>query len=492
MKVTRRNFVRGIGATGLATMVPSISFNVNASTNGDESNGDYKALICVFLKGGNDFFHQVVPNVIEGDNNVYSKYTQRRSAFLPTSESTNEPTIEGQYWDAQLKDENGKSIFIHNDMSELSTLFQTGNANVVLNVGTLLQDTNNQNLSTAKLPSNLFAHNKQQEAWQRSFLNSDGDESKNGWLGRAIDEIQDDIDGAISNNFYGGPHELMDSEKTEAVYLSKSGFDPLRLSFGRMGTYYQNIFGINYLHSPSASSVSHPSPLTAAYANAMKSAHFYSDKLRSIFSSSDVQPDESISYKSGNTESNFALQLRAVRQMIQARKCLGGTNGTRQVFFVELGGFDTHAEQELRQSDLMKEFSTVTNLFYASLGTMKDSVMTGTLSEFGRTMHTNDRNGTDHGWGGGQFLFGPTVAHPIEDDIESRRCFGKYPDFDEASDDDNGEGRLIPKISHEEYAGYMLNWLGLEAHQIQEVFPLLRNDPHFEVISASGVVNNNL
>ncbi|CZF78640.1 hypothetical protein GCE9029_00966 [Grimontia celer] len=476
MKVTRRSFVRGVTATGLAAMVPNISFKVNASTI-NRSDSGHKALVCIFLKGGNDFFHQVVPARIDGENNIYTKYTYKRSAFLPKEEGTDTPTIDGLYWDAKLKDGNGEAISIHNDMSELEELFQSGNANVVLNVGTLLQKTDKENLSGAKLPNNLFAHNKQQEAWQRSFQNKEGDQSKLGWLGSALDAIQDSSEGFISNNFYAGPHELMDSNKTEALYLSKTGFNPLRLSFGRMGTYYQNIYSIDYTRNSSMIPVSRPSPLTSAYANAMKKAHFYSGELQPIFSPDGTPADTSISYKSGNTESNFALQLRAVRQMIEAKDDLGGNHGTRQVFFVELGGFDTHADQEIRQSELMKEFSTVIKLFYESLGSDHQDVMTCTLSEFGRTMHTNDRDGTDHGWGGGQFIFGPNVAETISDDSDFRRCFGNYPDYEDNSDDDNGEGRLIPQISHEEYAAYMLDWLGLEADQIEDVFPLLANNP---------------
>ncbi|PML77363.1 DUF1501 domain-containing protein [Enterovibrio norvegicus] len=493
MKVTRRNFIQGAGAIGISAFVPSLSFNVHAS----ESDMGYKALVCVFFKGGNDFFHQVVP---EDKNNSY--YTTRSS--IATDES----------WSSGLKDQSGNLINVHQKLKPLDGLFNNRNANLVLNVGTLLKETNREqhdnpadfiipvgdnlserdileaNPNSLVLPKNLFAHNKQQEIWQRSFKNHLGEHSELGWLGEALGELQPpNVSKKISNSFYTASNELLDSDNIPPFSVNRNGFDSMLITNQAITKeHYDNISGFNYL-SVNGEDRS-LSPLSTAYSNVMKEASRYSKDLHELFGrpTSDKTPlyeiNTNIKTDTVPKTDAFEKQIREVKRIIDAKASasLSDQNKTRQVFFVELEGFDTHSDQIDRQEQLMIDFASVIASFYTELGGDADCVMTCTLSEFGRTMHTNARGGTDHGWGGGQFMFGPSSAVGLSNSTDNR-CFGSYPDFkilDEnglpiINEDDNGDGRLIPKISHEQYAAHMLHWLELNDDQINNVFPLLLN-----------------
>ncbi|PMN94204.1 DUF1501 domain-containing protein [Enterovibrio norvegicus] len=494
MKVTRRKFIQGAGSIGISALVPSLSFNVHAS----ECEMGYKALVCVFFKGGNDFFHQVVP---EDKNDSY--YTTRSS--IATDES----------WSSGLKDQSGNLINIHQKLKPLDSLFNNKNANLVLNVGTLLKETNREqhdnpadfiipvgdnlserdileaNPNSLVLPKNLFAHNKQQEIWQRSFKNHLGENSELGWLGEALDELQDPIESrTISNSFYTGSNELLDSNNAPPFSVNRNGFDSMLITNQVITKeHYDNISGFDYLSVTSNKDEDGSlSPLSSAYANVMKEASYYSEDLHDLFGrpTSDKNPKHEINtnIKTDTVPKTdaFEKQIREVRRIIDAKCSVSVQSATRQVFFVELEGFDTHSDQKDRQEQLMIDFASVIASFYTELGSDADSVMTCTLSEFGRTMHTNARGGTDHGWGGGQFMFGPSSAVGLSNSTDNM-CFGSYPDFkilDEnglpiINEDDNGDGRLIPKISHEQYAAHMLHWLGLNDDQINNVFPLLLN-----------------
>ncbi|PKF49204.1 DUF1501 domain-containing protein [Enterovibrio nigricans] len=197
------------------------------------------------------------------------------------------------------------------------------------------------------------------------------------------------------------------------------------------------------------------SPLVKSYANVVAEAITAQKQMAKIVSR----------YPMDNRipKSNLGRQFRAIKQMMDAAPMFGHN---RQVFYLAVGGYDTHDNQISRQDKLMKEFSEAVAGFYYALeedGTA-DHVMTGTLSEFGRTLHDNSRKGTDHGWGGGQFIFGGG---------DSGACFGEYPAFKRNGPNDNGDGRLIPTTSHEQYAAYMVKWLGLSNAGVSTIFPTL-------------------
>ncbi|MDF2184340.1 DUF1501 domain-containing protein [Grimontia hollisae] len=426
MKLTRRRFIQSLGVVSTTAAAP-LSWSVQA--NDVE---DYKALICVFLAGGNDFFHQVIPV----DHTHYKKYASSRQGIAVPRRMVNTLAI---------KDVNGVQLGLHKAMAPLIPLFEQGKASFALNVGPLLAPVTQRDVVSgrAELPPFLFAHNKQQEVWQRSWMGQQY--SENGWLGMSMDLLSRDL-GGMPNAFHTGPNSLLDAFDAEKIFVNKDGFESLRmLKNAAMRSSYE-----------SSANQYYDSPLVAGYAEVIKQAMYAQDQMGPVAGS--------ISMDTRVPSSNLGMQLRTVKQMIEGAPLLGHN---RQVFYVSMGGFDTHDNQERRQNELMNEFSEAIAGLYASLDAegLSDKVMTCTLSEFGRAMHDNSRNGTDHGWGNGHFLFGGGITQGT--------CYGTYPDFTRGGEDDNGEGRLIPKISHEQYAAYMVQWLGLNSSALNTVFPTL-------------------
>ncbi|WP_325892497.1 DUF1501 domain-containing protein [Grimontia sp. NTOU-MAR1] len=426
MTLTRRQVIKSLGAAS-ATAAAPLSLSVHAG-----GADDYKALVCVFLAGGNDFFHQVLPL----DSCNYNKYASSRYSIVVSQSMVNP---------LHIKDANGARFGLHKSMTPLMRLFERGKANFAINVGPLLAPVTQSDIVSgrADLPPFLFAHNKQQEVWQHSWMGRGY--SENGWLGMSMDVLSRS-NGGMPNAFYTGPNSLLDAYNTDKIFVNRNGFESFNmLQNAAMRSSYENNANQYY-----------DSPLTAGYADVVKQAMYAQDQMSPIIAS--IPMDKRI------PATSLGMQLRAVKQMIEGAQMLGHN---RQVFYVTLGGFDTHDNQVRRQDELMKEFAEGIAAFYTSLEEegLEDGVLTCTLSEFGRTMHDNSRNGTDHGWGGGHFLFGGGTA--------SNTCFGTYPDFTRGGQDDNGEGRLIPKISHEQYAAHVVKWLGLNNAALNTVFPNL-------------------
>lgn len=426
MSLSRRQFLKSVGMAGAAAATP-LSFSAKAA-----GVQDYKALVCIFLNGGNDFFHQVVAT----DDKHYKAFAAQRQALAPKH---------NELLPLALTDKYGVTLGLHSALKPLKPLFDRGSANVVLNVGPLLAPTNKDDIvnGRAKLPPYLFAHNKQQDVWQHSWM---GDEyAEQGWMGMSMDVLMQQMSG-LPNSFYTGPNTLLDGFNSDKIYVNKNGFVQLKAMKSKV---------LNSSYAAMANQ-GYESPLVAGYAEVMQQAIFAQHKMEPI--------SNAIPFDSRIPGTDFGAQLRAIKQMIDGAKALGHN---RQVFYVVMNGFDTHDNQVFRQSSLMQEFAEGIAGFYNALDAdgLSDKVLTFTLSEFGRTMHDNARNGTDHGWGGGQYMFGPQVANG--------KCFGEYPDFTRNSIDDNGDGRLIPTLSHEAYAAYMVQWFGMKPAGIQSVFPLL-------------------
>lgn len=426
MKLTRRQFVKSLGAAG-ATAAAPLSFSTKASQV-----DDYKALICIFFDGGNDFFHQVVPM----DSEYYGHYAAVRQGIA---------VKKSQLMPLTLRDQNGIPLGLHKSLAPIKPLFDRGMANVALNVGPLLAPTTKDDIVArrAELPPYLFAHNKQQEVWQHSWM---GDEySEQGWLGMTMDVLMKQFS-ALPNSFYTGPNTLLDSYDTDKVFVNKNGFEELKaLTGAAIRSSYETLANQPY-----------DSPLMAGYAEVVQEAISAQQQMEPICTS--IPQDKRI------PSSDLGSQLRAIKQMIDGAQELGHN---RQVFYVGIGGYDTHDNQVRRQDALMKDFAEAIAGLYKALEEdgLGDQVLTFTMSEFGRTMHDNARKGTDHGWGGGQYIFGSQIAQG--------ECFGAFPDFKRNGKDDNGDGRLIPTISHEQYAAHMVQWFGLRPAGVHTVFPSL-------------------
>ena len=163
----------------------------------------------------------------------------------------------------------------------------------------------------------------------------------------------------------------------------------------------------------------------------------------------------------------LATQLQTVARIIKVQNTLGLS---RQIFFCQLGGFDTHGSQLVQQDALLQQLSQAMAAFYQAtvdIG-MQNAVTTFTSSEFGRTLTPNSGGGTDHAWGSHHFVMGGGV--------KGGKFYGQFPDLHVGGPNDaNSRGTLIPSTSVDQYAATMATWFGVQPQNLGSVFPNLAN-----------------
>ena len=440
-ELTRRQFLQRsslVAATLAAT--PGAAYSQVVGTGGGFS--DYRALVCVFLVGGNDSFNMLVPR----SDAEYAAYAQARqnlaiakSDLLPIT-----PAIGG-----------GTQFGLHPSMAGVQSLFESGAAALVANVGPLLEPTTKEQFMnrSVRLPPQLFSHNDQQDQW----LSLRGTAPANtGWAGRMADLLR----GAVANQRMATNASLFGNNLMQAAHetvayvmgpggpLQFEGFstDPddllyeQRLAFQRIieadyGTVYERAFADVQRRAIEAADT-----VTAAIETA--------PALNTVF-----------------PQSQLGQQLETVAKLIAVRDDL---QMQRQVFFVAAGGFDSHDRQNEEQPGLLGGISNSIKAFYdatVELG-VADSVTSFTQSDFGRTLSSNG-DGTDHAWGGNQLLVGDAVF--------GQRVYGEYPVLEIGAERDVGGGRMIPTTSADQYAATLAAWFGIDDADLEDVAPNLGN-----------------
>ncbi|MBT8140783.1 MAG: DUF1501 domain-containing protein [Gammaproteobacteria bacterium] len=432
----RREFLK-LGAASLIgsglVNFPRLSFAQNALP-------DYKALVCVFLHGGNDAFNLIVPT----DSDGYAEYSNARqnlsveqSALLPISPLTND----------------GHTYGLHSAASSLHELFNNGKMAVMANTGNLIQPITRDEYrnKSVPVPTELFSHNNQQDQWKTINLTSG---QNSGWGGRVA---------SIYASQQTEPLLTGLSVNSRSLWLRNSGFLDLSVSadgfdeywFVKEGEGYENKRRTAYLDN-----------LYREYANQFEQEIAVTNQrtlelVESVGSVLQNTPPLNTVFPEDNGY-GLSSQLRMVANMIAARDTLGMS---RQVFFVEMGGFDTHDDHNQDQPNLFGTLADSLKAFYYALtevGAASD-VTTFTASEFGRTL-TSNGDGTDHGWGNHQLVIG--------DAVRGGDIYGTMPSLEIGGVDDSGKrGRIIPTTSVEQYVHSMLNWYGLDNNQIQTVLP---------------------
>lgn len=409
---------------------------LNAMT---QPSGPYRALVCIFLYGGNDGNNMVVPLDPVGLGN-YQKY---RGALALTPSS--------------LIDLNS-GYGLHPEFGAMQTIL--GNTAVVANCGTLVKPTSRADYlnQTAALPDNLFSHFNQQQEMQTSdpfgLLTT-------GWGGRLADQMKSMNTGAY----------------------------PLLLSVAGNA-----IFNIGVNTRPGAVTPGVPPGLRVGY-NGSPGADARLNALKTLVAQDTIQTDAgavllqaaganmnnslndaatlNMALQTGsplNTvfpTSTIAQQLQQVAQLIQVRQALGMN---RQIFFCSLGGFDTHTMELSIQDQLFSQLAPAMNAFYQATVELNvaDQVTTFTESDFARTLTPNSNGGTDHAWGSHHLVMGASV--------KGGNLYGTFPTLVPNGPDDAGtEGRWIPTTAVDQYAATLAQWFGLPAANLPMVFPNLGN-----------------
>lgn len=445
---SRRKFLgQSCAALGYTTLFSSlINLRAMAAAAADNSttvaSGNYKALVCLMLAGGNDSFNMLMP---KGDNE-YAEYALTRS---------NLAIAQNDIRQINPITNDGRIFGVHPGMADMQQLFEMGNLAFACNVGTLIEPSTKTQIldGVVQTPLGLFSHADQIQQWQTGRPH---ERSTIGWGGRIADLIQStNTNQNISMNIsLQGSNVFQQGNEIIPYAISPNG------SVGLNGYGEQNIF--DQLRTDAIDSMldrDYQDVYKNTYRNTIKSSNNASVEFQAGI-------DAVNDFTTPHPESNpLADQLRMVAKTIAARDTL---SFQRQIFFVQLGGWDHHDELLINHTnhltlvnDAVKYFSDLMD----ELGT-QDCVTTYSLSDFGRTL-TSNGNGTDHAWGGNAFMMGGAV--------NGQEFYGDYPTLALNSDLDLNNGVLVPTTAADMYIAELALWFGVASSDLSMILPNISN-----------------
>lgn len=442
-ELSRRSFLRqvgcaGLGSTTLYSLLLNLAMSSRAAAQDVQAASPYRALVCLFLEGGNDSFNMLTP-LEDGEFARYqaarADLALARADLLRVTDPAGSTT--------------GRAFGLHPGMPELRDLYQDGKLSFVCNVGTLVERTDLAaiNQATARLPLGLYSHADQVMHWHTGMPDIRG---TTGWAGRAAELLQDlntrnDVAMNVSlsgtNLLQSGRDLIPYSITPDGVSLLNGYTDPARPFLAKavdsmLEQQQQNLLKQTY----------------AQYTRrAIDSSYVFLDAWNAV-------PPLSAAFPA----TGLGARLRAIAHSIAMRDALGHR---RQTYFVRFGGWDHHDEVIASQAGMLAAVSAAVGAFWRALIELgvQDDVLLFSASDFGRTLSSNGK-GSDHGWGGNQFVLGG--AH------RGGRFYGRYPDdLSLGNGLDTGRGRLIPTTSVDEYICELALWLGVSPADMPLVVP---------------------
>jgi uncharacterized protein (DUF1501 family) len=454
----RRNFLKNAGmiCAGLSTSASSIFQlkNLAAMSGQDLTNAsDYKALVCVYLSGGADSFNMLVPR----GQSEYGEYLATRSNLAINRD---------QLLSINPLNISGVEFGLHPMMPNIQQMFNQGEAAWLTNVGTLVKPvTKNDYINgNVPLPLGLFSHSDQGNQWLTA---SPSERSIKGWAGKISDLLYDtNTEQQISMNIsFAGSNIFQKSNRNVEFSVNNNGAVTL-------DGYTDEMYGIN--------------PATKAAVDKMLS-HNYNDPFKNTYKNlfrtsldsairfNDII-DKTTPIATPFPDDYMANHFKMIAKIISARNELGFK---RQIFFVDVGGWDNHDDLLNDQNYLLMKLDMALGAFNNALKeiNMTDDVVTFTMSEFARTL-TSNGNGTDHAWGGNVFAFGGPVR--------GNNLYGTFPSLAMDSSLDVGSGSLIPTMANDLYFAELALWFGVPQSELHTVLPNLHN------FYAQGSTNNPL
>ena len=456
--MNRRQFLRASGA-GLGAAAGFASNLASLNAYAADTSG-YKALVCVFLRGGMDSHDLIIPYDLDSsdlyetirapliDGYAAEGFASRRNAYLLNLTGSGANASSGSIAD-------GREFALPEEMRELRDLYLQNHVAAVGNVGPLIEPLNSATIASgsAKVPPRLYSHNDQQSTWMASSAEG----ATKGWGGR-FGDIMAAANANTKTSFTTvttfGTSVFVNGQDLTGFNLSTNGGETVDDLDGRFGGTYafgdafkRNLYGTNAgatnLFGKDVGSITHAS---------------ITDNLlvREAFATA---ADPTTTFPSDS----LGQQLSIVAKMIAARESFGLQ---RQIYFVADNGYDTHSYQTTAIPERQTSISRAMNAFYQETVAMgvADSVTAFTASDFGRSLVPNV-NGTDHGWGAHHLVVGGGV--------NGGQIYGNIPEPVEGHSQDDGRGRLIPELSIEQYATSMGRWFGLSLSECYEVFPNL-------------------
>ncbi len=495
---SRRSFLRNAAGATLGIGASNALFDLRLLNNAVAATNvsDYKALVCLFMNGGNDASNMLIP----WDDTRYGNYRSIRGGRLAlwrdAAEAAARPNSSGtnpnSYYGIPLTGQADTGYAVHNAMSGVQTLYNQNKLAFLPGVGTLVEPMTRAQYraGTRRKPTQLFSHNDQVTEWMTSVPDQI---SRTGWGGRTVDKMKEELirggissgsismsvsmagsntwevgdiinqfqigtSGAVSlTNYSGSRKTLMDS----ILRAPGSGGDAL-LNAGRTNLALRDFQSINERALLNGASLATAlNRLTAGNPGAAPGT-----AINTAFGI----PATVASY---NNLSSLEQQLHTIARIIAERQYLGMR---RQIFFCSIGGFDTHGDQPVAHAGLMASVSRAMAKFYAATGalTIPEKVTTFSISDFGRTFKSNGL-GTDHAWSNHHMIMGGAV--------HGGKIYGTFPDQTLGGPDDTDSGtgatgRFLPTTSTDEYSATLARWFGLGESELDIVFPNLNRFPN--------------
>ena len=469
MNASRREFLRlssllsSAGALGVATPL-ALNLATMGSAAAQSNPSDYKAIICLFMYGANDQANTVLAT----DTESWNQYTTVRTTNV--AGSINLPPVGstgGVIPIVPTTTQVGRSFALHPSLTELKNIFDAGRAAIIANVGPLIMPTTlaQYQAKSVLLPPKLFSHNDQQSLWQS--YGAEG--AAYGWGGLMGDLLAANNSNPIFTSISATGNAVFLSGKTVTQYqVSASGAVPIS---GISGTLFGSTTAANTLKSIiTGSTNNYLQKEHAAITNRSVSAQsLLSPSMAPAGANGVPNPTQYVNPNTNLLANNsLATQIQTVARIIAGRNALGVK---RQVFFISIGGFDTHDDQRVNQGDLLAKLSHAISYFDTTMGNlqgvdMRNQVTLFTASDFGRTF-TSNGDGTDHGWGSHHFIIGGAV--------KGKNIYGNFPVTGLKHLQDVGSGSLLPQFSVNQYGATIASWFGLSTTQINEVFPNINN-----------------